>query len=289
MSTLTKILIVLLTISSIFLCGIVVTYVGSAVNYKEKFDSQRNRINSLKQTQTAAEDNLNNTIKQSRERESELNKTIQSLKADINKLKTDLTDAQNKREDALQRADNWQAIATDFSKTTEMQVKLAKDALNDRNLIDTERIENVKELEERTASLIEKMALIDQLEKESRRLREENTALQNKLDNLLQQYGKTIPVSTPVTQIADKAQLATPAADIGLKGTISNVKMENSWAEISIGSANGVRENMVFHATRGDKFICDIVIFEVDPEKAVGTMKLMQEPPKVGDVVSTNL
>ena len=289
MSTLTKILIVLLAISSIFLCGIVVTYVGSADNYKKQFDSQRNQINSLRQTKIAAEDNLNNTIKQSQERESKLNQTIQSLKADINKLNTDLTAAQNKREDALQRADNWQAIATDFSKTTEMQVKLAKDALNDRNLIDTERIENVKELEERTASLIEKMALIDQLEKESRRLREENTTLQNKLDNLLQQYGKTIPVPTPVTQIADKAQLATPAADIGLKGTISNVKMENSWAEISIGSANGVRENMVFHATRGDKFICDIVIFEVDPEKAVGTMKLMQEPPKVGDVVSTNL
>jgi hypothetical protein len=127
------------------------------------------------------------------------------------------------------------------------------------------------------------------LEKDSRRLREENTALQNKLDNLLQRYGKTVPVPTPVTQIADKAQLARPASDIGVKGTISNVKMENSWAEISIGSANGVRENMVFHATRGDKFICDIVIFEVDPEKAVGTMKLMQETPKVGDVVSTNL
>lgn len=289
MSTLTKILIVLLTISTILLCGIVVTYVGSADNYKEQFDSQKNQINSLRQTKTAAEDNLNKTIKQAQEREAELGNTIKSLQADINKLRTDLTDAQTRREDALQRADNWQAIAMDFSKTTEMQVKLAKDALNDRNQIDAERIQNLKELEERTTSLIEKMALIDQLEKESRRLREENTALQSKLDKLLQQYGKTVTVPTPVTQIADKAQLAPPATDIGLKGTVSNVKMENSWAEISIGSANGVRENMVFHTTRGDKFICDIVIFDVDPEKAVGTIKLMQETPKVGDVVSTNL
>jgi cell shape-determining protein MreC len=289
LSTLTKILIVLLTISTIFLCAIVVTYVGTAVNYKEKYVSQQNRINSLTQTKVAAEDNLNKTIKQAQEREAELGSTIKSLQADINKLRTDLTDAQNKRDDAIQRMDNWQAIAMDFSKTTETQVKLAKDALNDRNQIDAERIQNLKELEERTASLIEKMALTDQLEKESRRLREENTALQSKLDKLLQQYGKTVQVPTPVTQIADKAQLAPPATDIGLKGTVSNIKMENSWAEISIGSANGVRENMVFHTTRGDKFICDIVIFEVDPEKAVGTIKLMQETPKVGDVVSTNL
>ena len=289
MSTLTKILIVLLTISTIFLCAIVVTYVGSTDNYKEKFDSQKNQIDSLKQNRDNAVEQLNNNIKQSQERESELNQTIQTLQGDINKLKTDLTDAQNKRDDAIQRMDNWQAIAMDFSKTTETQVKLAKDAINDRNVIDSERIKNLKELEERTAALIEKMALIDQLEKESRRLREENVALQNKLDQLLQQYGKTVQEPTPVTQIPGKAQLAPPITDIGLKGTISNVDMENSWVEISIGSANGVRKNMVFHATRGDKFICDIVIFEVDPDKAVGVIKLMQETPKVGDIVSTNL
>jgi len=246
-------------------------------------------MRSLSQTKTAAVENLNKTIEQAQERENELKKSIGSLQADINKLKNDLTAAQNKRDDAIQRMDNWQAIAMDFSKTTETQVKLAKDALSDRNVIDAERIENLKELEERTASLIEKMALINQLDKESRRLREENTALQSKLDRLLQQYGKTVPVATPITQIADKAKLAPPATDIGLKGTISNVKMENSWVEISIGSANGVRENMIFHATRSDKFICDIVIFEVDPEKAVGKIQLMQETPRAGDVVSTNL
>jgi len=246
-------------------------------------------MRSLRQTKQAAEENLNKTIEQAQERENELKKSIGSLQADINKLKNDLTNAQNKREDALQRADNWQAIAMDFSKTTETQVKLAKDALSDRNVIDAERIKNLKELEERTASLIEKMALINQLDKESRRLREENTALQSKLDKLLQEYGKTVPVTTPVTQIADKARLAPPAADIGLKGTVKAVNMENSWVEISIGSANGVKENMIFHATRGDKFICDIVIFEIDPEKAVGKIQLMQETPRVGDVVSTNL
>ena len=39
MSTLTKVLIVLLTIASIFLCGIVVTYVASAENYKDKWQT----------------------------------------------------------------------------------------------------------------------------------------------------------------------------------------------------------------------------------------------------------
>ena len=289
MSTLTKILIVLLTISSIFLCGVVVTYVGSAANYKEKYDSRQNQINSIRQSKEAAENTLNKTIEQSQQKEAELNKTINSLQADISKLQAELADATRKRDDAIQRMENWQAIAMDFSKTTETQVKLAKDALNDKNSIDAERIMNLKELEEKTSALIEKMALIDQLEKESRRLREENTALQNKLDKSIQQYGKTVTQPIPVTQILDKARVAPPVSDIGLKGTINSVNLENSWVELSIGSANGVKKNMVFHIIRGDKFICDAVIFEVDPEKAVGIMELVQETPRTGDIASTNL
>ena len=68
--------------------------------------------------------------------------------------------------------------------------------------------------------------------------------------------------------------------------------LENSLAEISIGAASGVKQNMTFHVTRADKFICDIVILDVEPEKAIGTLELMdvtKEQPKAGDNASTNL
>ncbi len=58
---------------------------------------------------------------------------------------------------------------------------------------------------------------------------------------------------------------------------------------ISIGSADGVREGMKFHATRGDAFLYDILIIDVDTEEAVGVLELIQEQPRVGDNVSTNL
>jgi hypothetical protein len=48
---------------------------------------------------------------------------------------------------------------------------------------------------------------------------------------------------------------------------------------------------MKFHVVRGDKFICDILILDVEPEKAVGILDLLQPelPPQAGDQVSTNL
>ena len=76
---------------------------------------------------------------------------------------------------------------------------------------------------------------------------------------------------------------------IGLKGLVTDVDMENSLVEISIGSADGVKEGMKFYITRGEEFICDILIYDVEPEKAVGLLDLVSERPKVGDDVSTNL
>ena len=289
MSTLTKILIVLLTISSIFLCGIVVTYVASAKNHKEAFDNRKNQIDRLQESERATEAKFNETVKLSQEREIELKKTIAALEGQINQLNTELAGAKSSRDDALQRINNWASITEDFQKTYDEQGQMLKKALADVVTLSAEQDQNQKELQEKALALLENMALINQLEKDSRRLREENTALQNKLDQFMRQYGKTIPTTSPVTQIADKARVAPPVPDIDLKGTISAVNIKDAWAEISIGSANGVKKKMTFHATRGDRFICDIVIFEVDPDKAIGKLELVQETPKEGDIVSTNL
>jgi len=289
LSTLTKILIVLLTITSIFLCGIVVTYVGSAQNYKEQYENRQSQINSLKQSEASKEKELNDAVKKFQERETELNEKIKSLEGERIQLKTQLADAERGKNDALQRVNNWASITENFQKTYDEQGRMLKDSLADVAKLNAEQDQNQRELQERANALLEKMGLIDQMEKESRRLREENTALQKKLDQFMQQYGKTFPTPAPVTQVPDKAQVAPAVTDIGLKGTIREINTENSWAEISIGSANGVREKMIFHVTRNDKFICDIVIFKVDPDKAIGKLELVQEPPKAGDIVSTNL
>jgi hypothetical protein len=91
----------------------------------------------------------------------------------------------------------------------------------------------------------------------------------------------------------EPARVAAPAKDIDLKGVITDVTLQERLAEISIGKADGVTEGMRFHATRGDKFICDVVVLDVLPEKATGWLELLQEgvqnQPRVDDTISTNL
>ena len=121
----------------------------------------------------------------------------------------------------------------------------------------------------------------------------EKTALQEKLDKFLREYGKITAQADPVTVMKEAARVAPTMTDIDLNGKLTSVDLKNNVAEISIGYADGVKEGMRFHATRDSKFICDVVVLDVEPEKALGWLELLQEKPqdkpKTGDAVSTNL
>ena len=290
MSTLTKILIVLLTISSIFLCGIVVTYTANADNFKQKYDNQTNKLRAAVEKRENAIKQLNENITRSQQLEDKLNNEIASLEMAFAELEGALTDAEREKADLLQRSNNWEAITKSFAKTTDEQKKLFEETFRELRKIKSEQIKEQKELNEVTASLEQKMAIVTMLDEKTRRLLEEKVELQKRLDQLLQPFGKTAAPAVPVTPKKAAARTAVSAAgDIDLKGLVTAVDLKNSMAEISIGTANGVKKDMRFHITRGDEFICDILITDVDAEKAIGNLELILQQPKIGDNVSTNL
>lgn len=292
MSTLTKALIVLLTVASIFLCGIVVTYVASAENYRQKYNNLRTERDAAVENAGSAKEQLNNTVAQADRDKAKLNEAIASLQRQLNDVGAKLDAAEREKALLLQKVDSWTSITKAFYETNDKQGQLLKNTLDELNKVQAELIKERTDLKETTSALIEKMAIITMLADKSKRLLEEKTELQDKLDQVLRQYGKTVPAPTPVTPIKDKARVVPVTRDIELKGQVTAVDPKNSMAEISIGSADGVRESMKFHVTRGDQFVCDILILDVDAEKAVGSMELVQSAtggPKVGDSVSTSL
>jgi len=290
LSTLTKILIVLLTLSSIFLCGIVVTYVANADNYRQKYNDIRTDKDSLSQKVKNLTKQVNEKIEQKRLLEDKLSSEIASLKVEIGKLQADLDNAEREKAVLLQKVNNWTSIVQDFRETNDDQGRLLEETLDQLKKVQAEQIKDHKELNETTAALVEKMAIIETLEARAKRLIEEKTELQNRLDRFLQPLGKVAAVPVPITPEKAVARPAKPTVeDIALQGLVTAVDLKNSMASISIGTADGVKEGMKFHVIRGDEFICDILIIDIDAEEAVGILELVQKQPKVGDNVSTNL
>ena len=290
MSTLTKILIVLLTLSSIFLCGIVVTYVANADNYRQKYNDIRTDKDSLSKKVKSLTKQVNEKIEQKKLLEDKLSSEIASLKVEIGKLQADLDNAEREKAVLLQKVNNWTSIVQDFRETNDDQGRLLEETLDQLKKVQAEQIKDRKELNETTSALVEKMAIVETLEARAKRLIEEKTELQNRLDRFLQPLGKVAAVPVPITPEKAVARPAKPAVeDIALQGLVTAVDLKNSMASISIGTADGVKEGMKFHVIRGDEFICDILIIDIDAEEAVGILELVQKQPKVGDNVSTNL
>jgi outer membrane murein-binding lipoprotein Lpp len=292
LSTLTKILILLLTVASFVLCGIVVTYVGTADNYRQKYDQLKVERDSLSAKVKSLTKQVNEKIEQTKQLEDKLNSEVAALRAEAGELQGQLK-AEREKASLLQKVNSWASIVEDFTQTNDKQGQLLKNTLEELNKVQAEQIKQRKQLDETTAALVEKMAIIETLGAEKRRLQEEKVDLQSQLDEYLRPFGKTAVAAVPVTPekaAARPAPMPIPGVkDIGLEGLVTAVDMKNSMAGISIGKVDGVKEGMKFHVTRGDEFLCDIVIIDVDAEEAVGVLDLVQQQPRIGDNVSTSL
>jgi hypothetical protein len=279
----------LLTLASIFLCAIVVTYVAVAIDYKKQFEGLRSGFQAAKQNEDNANKQFNDLKAKTDEEKLALGEKAGALQKQISDLEAKLKLAEIARDDAH----GWEAVVKDFSKTIETNDKLRNDAIAQQQKTTADLIKEQAEHEQTAAALKEKMAIIAVLEAKSKELLEEKTQLQKKLDGILREYGKVAAPPVPVTAMKEEARVAPPAKNIDLKGLITVVDMKNLLAEISIGEADGVEKGMRFHATRDDKFVCDVVILDVEPEKAVGWLELLQDAPehqpRVNDQVRTNL
>lgn len=290
MSTLTKILIVLMTIASIFLCGIVITYVASANNYKQQYDRQYTSFQSSEQKRKSAKAQLKEEMDKAAQQGKELNDKIAAQNLKIGELEGSLNEALREKTQQLNRADGFAALVEGMTKTNDRQGALITNITSRLENAEAELTTEQGQHKETARSLLEKMAIISTLEETNKRLQEETADLHKRLDQVLNQYGKAIVPPTPVTPISEKARPAPPITRaIDLKGKIANVDFSNRIAEISIGSAQGVEQGMRFHVTRGEQFICDILISDVEPEKAAGRLEVVQGEPRAGDIISTNL
>jgi DNA repair exonuclease SbcCD ATPase subunit len=275
-------LIVLLTVASIFLCGIVVTYVASAENYKERYDQRASSERRARQQKDQITEEWNAAKKAMDEDRTKLNADIAALQAQITGLNGQVADVTRERDDARRRKENYETILADYNKTVERNTQLQRDAQNAQVALEAERTKLNKRLDDVTKALNEKLAIVMQLEAKLKGLTEEKTALQGKMDQFLAQYGKVTAQGAPVTVIREAVRVAPAATDIDLKGLLTDVDSKNNIAELSIGGADGVKKNMRFHVTRGDKFVCDFVVLDVEPDKALGWLELLPESRRTG-------
>ena len=221
-----------------------------------------------------------------KQKERELNDTIQSLQQEKSEVDAMLRSAERKNLEYQNEVNRWTGIFDSFSQS----ISSLKESLTlTQEKLDQSRIKgisNEKELSEIHASLYEKIVHIQSLEAQRDRLLEQKSELEKEI----------AAISAPGDSAVDKPHTADGSltetarvvpSGLDLKGLITEVG--ESLVTISLGSDDGVTEQTLFHVTRGDEFICDIIITHVDTNKSAGITELIQQQTIVGDNVSTKL
>jgi len=281
-----------LTLASIFLCGTVVTYVANANNYKGLLTDESRQRQLAVTEKNKAESDLNEKKAEFQRREDELTAQIAALQQQLRDVTNNLRRLQTDKADLEAKVEGWASNVAQLSETNADQHAEIQKATDDLKQVKAEKIKQDKELAETTDQLIAKMAIIDSLQAQKRQLEEANVALQNQLDEILSKQGRKVAAVEPVTVEPSLVRPVRPIEEpIGLAAKIVALDLVNSVAEISAGSATGVKEGMRFFVTRNEQFICELLIIDVEPENAVGVLERVREQfrPRVGDNVSTNL
>jgi hypothetical protein len=300
LSTLTKVLIVLLSVFSLFLCGIVATYVATAENYHKTANDNQTRLSAATKARESAEKREEDTKKACDTQVAEMGKEKDRVAQELIAVKGELDNLKRTKDQLDKEHVGMMATVQTVTTGEQQQRTLYAEAQKKLQTLEAEKTDREKELTETSQALVEKMATIAQLQDSIRQLTQENQELGIRINQYLVKFGK-IPAQPPTTVAAGDntvrpAQPVVPISStqtrgIGLTGQVTQTDLRSHLVEISIGAAAGVQKDMTFHVIRGDRFVADVLIMEVWPDKAIGVLNIVQTgmQPQAGDKATTNL
>ncbi len=275
----------LLSLFALFLCGAVVIFVSTTHNYKQMYEDSQRELGQVQSDKRSLEQQLNDKIQAMNQLSTRLNNTISSLEAEKQKLETNLKNAERTTFELQEKVQNLAGSAMKFEQTVASMEGSLKQTRQELDESRASSIKLQKDLNEVTAMLEEKMAQLESVEIERKRLLEKIVQIENHLapgaDTSAADAAQGV-----ITTDRDTAQPAEPvSSDVSIKGYINGVS--DGLVTISVGSADGVRKGTRFHVVRQANFVCDLVITHVDTDTSAGNIELVTMPPQVGDVAST--
>ena len=269
MTTTTKIFVILVCLFSFILTPLVISYAAQKENWRRLANDSRSELNIAYAGQQSALAILTAEA----DRFAALQKQEQSRYLDLQQqyvqLQRQLADLTQDRDQLARSRDDWETSACLL--TAEMTIKtkhnqelteakesaLARERdLQARNL---QLADRVKELDAQVVVLTQKLRQEDEV---IAVMRQENVDFRRGTG--FGQAGPPLTASPTPT-----AQAAGPAAASPIRGSVTRV--EGTLATIDVGSAAGVRPEMLMVVLRDGGYVCDLEITsQVTPTEAVG-------------------
>lgn len=285
MSTLTKVFVVLLSVFSIAFTVMTVSVVAQTTNWREtalKYEEHarvadtnlRNMIAASAADLAAARDRVKSQIAQVRE----LEERLSGKTGECEQLRADLAKAQ---------AGGASSEAMNASLVAQLRAsEAARDAYREqRNDLEKRNIE----LETRNVDLSDRVneltARVAVLQEEKRQFEQQINILKKQNERLAQGGGAAAPVMESASGAAlPGVQAVNPPAGSPVRGSV--LAVDQNLVTLSVGSADGVKPEMVFVLHRGGEYVGDVRVTVVNPDQCAGRLTNSDRQPMPGDLAT---
>jgi len=276
LSTLGKILTVLVVVVSIAVAVLVSTEVVLRENWKARYDEQQRLFQKALEQRDLAIQQRDKKYSEWMAHRAQLEQRINTLTSTLNDKNNTITLVTEENKSQEKRLQELSVALTDLKET------LAKEQAQ-RDTWRAERDAAVKakhELEvmysETDARLRDALADLQNLKENLRQTRERLAAAESTIEYLRTQPGVEMPKEVP----------AVPTTPI--KGLVKSADNEARVAEITLGSDDGVVEGMKFfvYNEAQNKYLATLEITKVSSDSAAGELSVIRGDVKVNDHVT---
>ena len=287
MSTLTKVFIVVLVVFSIAFTTMTVSIVAQSTDWRDtalKYNEHarvadtnlRNQIAASTAELTTARDSIKGHL----ERIGELEGQLKTNGAELAKLRSDIAKAESEKSssEAMNRGLLAQLQIADAGRA---EYRKQRDEIEKRNIeLERRNIDLNDRVNEQTARIAVLFEQKRQYEQQINILRTENEKLARDAGRPAGASALEAPSGTAMSNVTALSPIsATP-----IRGKVLDVS--GNIITISVGTADGVKKDMVFVIHRGDQYVGDMKINTVSPNQAAGRIVRSTSAPAQGDQVT---
>lgn len=285
MSTLTKVFAVLLSVFSIAFTTMAVSHVSQTADWRDtalKYEDHarvadanlRNLIAANAAELAAAHD----VVQAQQDRVARMEEELQAAKNGVSRLRAELKRAESDRSnsEAMNRGILAQLESCSAGRD---EYRAQRDRL-EHNAIDLERrnMDMNDRVNEQTAQIA---VLLEQ----TRHFEQQIHILQQDSGRVSRgPGGGRLAMEAPAGMALPDITALTPAAITPIRGHV--VEVSGSIVTLSVGSADGVKKDMVFVVHRGEKYLGDLKIEVVNANQAAGRPVGAAFVPRLGDQVA---
>ena len=286
MSMLTKVFVVLLllsitfTVMTISIVAQIPDWRTTAEKYAEHARVADTNLRNLIAANAAELATARDAVRAHLERSGALETQLRTARIEAAELQSDLAKADSERS-STEAMNRGLLSQLQMAETARAQYRKQRDELSHQN-IDLQR-RNI-DLHDSVAGQAAQIVVIQeqkrQFEQQINILRQEN----EKLSEEAWRTSAGMMMEEPAGAAMQDVTALSPVAARVIKGAV--VEVDGNIVTISVGSADGVRENMVFVIYRDEHYVGDLRISLVDPNESAGRLVRSTFTPRPGDQVT---